>query len=48
LPVHVSVPTQGTEFKFEQLLVSGKAATLQVDYKKNKKESAYAKRKGCC
>ena len=48
LPVHVVVPTQGQEFKFEQLLVSAKEMLLQVDYKKNKKDSAYAKRKGCC
>jgi len=40
LPVKVDVPTNGTEFKFEQLLVSSAALRLTVDYRRL--------RQGCC
>lgn len=48
LPVQVDVPLQGTEFKFEQLLVSGMTSlSLSVEYLRIKKK-AQRKLDGCC
>jgi hypothetical protein len=58
VPVRVEVPTSGTRFMFEQLLVDQKSVELSVDYQqgeenneamaKYRKEQTTRHRRGCC
>jgi len=49
LPVKVEMPTIGTQFYFEQLLVAQKHIELSTEYKKQKKSyGSHRKLHGCC